>query len=238
MKRGIIISAIAIFTFLFICVPVINAQERTKEEKERELRMQEAIIEKKKAMADKEAANKEAQKYLEQLFGKEQAEKMQEIMLEMKIKIEDPESFKDLNKFFGDWSRNRPVNAGDPFSMGPGHDFWRQYDANSQRTSWDFTKSVRENSFSREYIFDVDESVKNVTMAVFGDCNAGDIRIRIMMPGGKTYADIVIDEFGNLNWRKSFNISDTENQDKVGEWKFEIKASKATGYFRISLQAG
>ena len=57
MKRGIIISAIATFTFLFICGPVINAQERKKEDKERELRMQEAIIEKKKAMADNEAAN-------------------------------------------------------------------------------------------------------------------------------------------------------------------------------------
>ena len=235
MKRKNIISAVVIFTLLFSSVPVINAQEKTKEEKERELKMQEAIIEKKKAMADKEKAIKEAQQELEQL-KQEQAKDMQELMQDIKVKIDDPAIYKEAARLY-DWQRDRPRNIGDPFGMVPGSDFWRQYDSNSQRTSWDFTKSVRENSFSRDYIFDVDESVKNVTMAVFGDCNAGDIRIRILMPGGKAYADIVIDEFGNLNWRKSFNISDTENKDKVGEWKFEIKASKATGYFRISLQA-
>jgi len=235
MKRGKIISVFVIFTMFFLSFPVISAQEKTKEEKEREFKMQEAIIEKKKAMADKEKAIKEAQKELEEL-KMEQAKDMQELMKDIQIKIEDPEVFKDAARIYGDWSRNKPRNPGDPFVYVPGYDFFRQYDANSQRTSWDFTKSVRETSFSRDYIFDVDESVKNVTMAVFGDCNAGDIRIRILMTGGKTYADIVIDEFGNLNWRKSFNISDTENKDKVGEWKFEIKASKATGYFRISLQ--
>jgi hypothetical protein len=56
------------------------------------------------------------------------------------------------------------------------------------------------------------------------------------MHDGRTYSDIVIDEFGNLNWRKSFTISETENQDKTGEWKFEIVSAEATGFFKISLQ--
>ncbi len=73
-------------------------------------------------------------------------------------------------------------------------------------------------------------------MSVNGDCKSGEIRIKIVMPGGKTYSDIIIDESGNLNWRKSFTISDTENKDKSGAWKFEISSSKATGYFKISLQ--
>jgi len=49
-------------------------------------------------------------------------------------------------------------------------------------------------------------------MSVSGDCKAGEIRIKIIMPNGKTYSDIIIDEFGNLNWRKSFTISDTGKQ--------------------------
>ena len=48
--------------------------------------------------------------------------------------------------------------------------------------------------------------------------------------------DIVIDEFGNLNWRKSFTISEEENKDKAGEWIYKIEAVKATGFFKISLQ--
>ena len=73
-------------------------------------------------------------------------------------------------------------------------------------------------------------------MSVMGDCKTGEISIKVITPGGKTYSDILIDEFGNLNWRKSFNISETENQDKAGEWKFKIDSNKATGFFRISLQ--
>jgi hypothetical protein len=73
-------------------------------------------------------------------------------------------------------------------------------------------------------------------MTVMGDCKAGEIRVKIVMPGGKTYSDIVIDESGNLNWRKSFTISEEENKDKAGEWIFKIDAAKATGSFKISLQ--
>ena len=71
-----------------------------------------------------------------------------------------------------------------------------------------------------------------VVMSVNGDCKAGEIRIKIIMPNGKVYSDIVIDEFGNLNWRKSFTISEEENKDKAGAWKFQINASKATGFFQ------
>ena len=93
-----------------------------------------------------------------------------------------------------------------------------------------------EKTFSSNYTFDVEKTANSVVMSVNGDCKAGEIRVRIEMPNGKNYSDIVIDEFGNLNWRKSFSITETENQDKTGEWKFKINSNKAKGYFKISLQ--
>jgi hypothetical protein len=116
-----------------------------------------------------------------------------------------------------------------PFTVSP-------FGGNNEKTTWDFSKSVKENSFSRDYTFDVEPTVNTVVMSVNGDCKAGEIRIRIVMPNNKTYSDILIDEYGNLNWRKSFTISEEENKDKAGPWKFQINASKATGYFKISLQ--
>ncbi len=107
---------------------------------------------------------------------------------------------------------------------------------NMEGTSWDFTKSIKDNTFKKEYTFDVEESVKTVSMAISGDCEAGEIRIKIITPQGKTYSDVVIDEDGNINIRKSFSITETENKDKMGEWKFQINSEKATGYFKISFQ--
>ena len=134
---------------------------------------------------------------------------------------------------------NRPFSTGDPFQFnGQGITIvsGRDGGGNTERTTWDFSRTVKENTFSREYTFDVEKTAKTVVMSVNGDCKAGEIRIKIVMPTGKTYSDIVIDEFGNLNWRKSFTISDTENQDKTGSWKFQVTSTKATGFFKISLQ--
>ena len=132
---------------------------------------------------------------------------------------------------------NRSFNFQEPFIWDGGDVGMYGHMGDSERTTWDFSKSVRENTFTRDYTFDVEKTVKSVVMSVMGDCKSGDIRIKIIMPNGKNYSDILIDESGNLNWRKSFTISETENQDKTGEWKFQISSNKATGYFKISLQS-
>ena len=133
---------------------------------------------------------------------------------------------------------NRSYNFDEPFVFA-GQDMGGWYGhsmGDSERTTWDFSKTVKDNTFSRDYTFDVEKTSKSVVMSVMGDCKSGEIRIKIIMPNGKSYSDILIDESGNLNWRKSFTISETENQDKTGDWKFQISSAKATGFFKISLQ--
>ena len=102
----------------------------------------------------------------------------------------------------------------------------------SERTTWDFSKSVKENTFSRDYTFDVEKTANTVVMSVMGDCKSGEIRIKIVMPNGKNYSDILIDESGNLNWRKSFTISETENQDKTGNGNFRSHRPKQQDFLR------
>lgn len=105
----------------------------------------------------------------------------------------------------------------------------------SGRTTWDFSKSVIESTFTTEYRIDVDKGSKDVSFSIFGTCRSGEIQIEILAPGGKPYSDAVIDEFGNLNWRKSFQIAE-DNTDLIGEWLFKISAKNATGNFNISLR--
>jgi hypothetical protein len=132
----------------------------------------------------------------------------------------------------------RSFNYGEPFIFTPGTEFIHgaPFGGDAERTAWDFSRTVKGSSFSKSYSFDVEKTARTVVMSVNGDCKSGEIRVNILMPGGKSYSDIVIDEFGNLNWRKSFNITEEENQDKTGEWTFRISARNATGQFKISLQ--
>jgi len=217
--------------------------DKESKDKERELRMQEAIKAQKKALYEQKKAQEEAQKEMEKA-----SKDMEESMKNYNFQLDSMKNFnfnfdslKNMGRYFRNFNRDMiipDINVPPMYFNGREHQaFWGQWNSDDgEHSSWDFSKSLKENSFSGDYTFDVEQSANSVVMSVNGDCKAGDIRIKIVSPNGKTYSDIVIDEFGNLNWRKSFNISGDENQDKTGAWKFHITASKATGYFKISLQ--
>jgi hypothetical protein len=229
MKKSSLILVI-IFLFSLGSFQRIEAQDKSKEEKEKQL--QETIEAQKKAMVEQKEAQEEVLKALD-----ESKIEMDAAMKNYQKQMDDPKQLDKVYRIYEDMGRNRSWNTGEPFVFAPGVEFYgHNFGDNSEGTTWEFSKYVKETSFSRDYTFDVEPTVNTVVMAVNGDCKAGEIRIKIVMPNGKTYSDIVIDEFGNLNWRKSFTISDTENKDKAGAWKFEINSSKASGYFKISLQ--
>jgi len=241
MKKSSFIIATVFLFAVSSSFQSINAQEKSKEEKEKEL--QEAIIEQKKAMIDQKKAMEEQQKVQQQ--AQEEANKaleesqfeVQKSLERARAKIDDPE-FRKSWRIYEDMGRNRSFSTGEPFVFAaPNMDvFLHNTNTDTERTTWDFSKSIKESSFSRDYVFEVESTAKSVIMSVSGDCKEGEIRIRVMMPNGKQFSEIVLDEFGILNWRKAITISDTENKDKTGAWKFEIKSSKASGYFKIFFQ--
>lgn len=210
----------------------VTAQEKTKAEQEKEQKIQQEIDQQKKAMAEQKKAREEVNQAL-----KEQKSELDNTMENVRVEVESSGKAGGTVRMFNQRG-NRSFAFDEPFvfSAPDVQAFYGHSMGDSERTTWDFSKSVKENTFSRDYTFDVEKSVNTVVMSVMGDCKAGEIRIKIVLPNGKNYSDIVIDESGNLNWRKSFTISETENQDKTGEWKFKIDTNKATGFFKISLQ--
>jgi hypothetical protein len=219
MKKSKLLLMLVFLISACFSVQSISAQESTTTEKEKEDKIQQAIVLQKKAMAD-------------------QMKELEKIRMDSdRIIIRDNNGM----NFYRPGRRSSGSSFGgvDPFIVGSPYGDVSGYfgrEGDSESTSWDFSKQVKENTFSKDYSFDVESSVKTVIMNVMGDCKAGQIKVKIVMPGGKVYSDILIDESGNLNYRKSFTISETENKDKAGEWKFRIEAEKATGFFRISLQ--
>ncbi len=224
-KRSLILMVVFLISVCF-SVQSLYSQEKTTAEKERELKLQQAIELQKKAMAE--------QKNAQDLQSKELEKTLQETERNVSRANDGMNFYRSRVRSSG----NALEGLDEPFvvSPGPGFPGYFGHGGDTERTTWDFAKQVKETTFSRDYSFDVEESANTVVMTVMGDCKSGQIRVKIIMPGGKVYSDIVIDEFGNLNWRKSFTISEDENKDKAGEWKFKIEAEKATGFFKISLQ--
>ncbi len=100
----------------------------------------------------------------------------------------------------------------------------------------EFRKTVNESSFTKDFDFNVESSASKVSISVSGACKSGEIRIQILMPGGKTYTEVLLDEYGSVNWNKSFSV-DEEDNGKTGEWSFKITAKEATGNFRLSIRS-
>ncbi len=100
----------------------------------------------------------------------------------------------------------------------------------------EFRKTVNESSFTKDFKFNVESTARKVSISVSGACKEGEIRIQILMPGGKTYTEVLLDEYGSVNWNKSFSV-DEEDNGKTGEWSFKITAREATGNFRLSIKS-
>lgn len=235
-KYGIIFGVV----FLVSLFPVRQADAQEKKSQEREKELQELINEQKRAMIEQRKAAKESQEELKKaiIMNKDSFNIYDLIKAQEKIDSLNGPEFQRAMRDAQEQAWKRPFIQPQPFIYNPG---WDQFNdnfsnGNSERTTWDFSKSIRESSFSRDYIFDVEPTAKSVVMSVSGDCKEGEIRIKIIMPNGKVFSEIVIDELGNMNWRKSLTISEDENRDKTGPWKFDIKSSKATGYFKIFFQ--
>jgi hypothetical protein len=231
MKRNLLYLTIILMISFGFAVPEVRAQEKSQtqkeqEQKDKEEKLKQAIEQQKKAMAEQQRKTDEMQKALQEA--------------ESQAGVSSGDQLNEFNR------RSPRIVIGrdiyDPNWYGsPGIEFYGggfggRGGGDTERTTWDFSKYVKESTFTKQYSFDVEKTVGTVVMTVIGDCKAGEIRVKILMPGGKTYSDILIDEFGNLNWRKSFTISEEENKDKTGEWIFKIDAAKATGSFKISLQ--
>jgi hypothetical protein len=100
-------------------------------------------------------------------------------------------------------------------------------------SSWNYSRQVMEATFTNEFTMTAGDEA-DVNLSVSGNCAEGSISVQIIMPDGKQLSEVVLDENGSLNWRKSFE-SEKNNGWKNGKWVFRIKAKDATGTFRISM---
>lgn len=102
-------------------------------------------------------------------------------------------------------------------------------------SSWNYSRQVMEATFSNELTMTA-EDMDNVSLSVSGDCAEGSMVVTIVMPDGKQLSEVILDENGSLNWRKSFEAGEG-NGWKNGKWTFKIKAKEATGNLRISMNS-
>jgi len=122
------------------------------------------------------------------------------------------------------------------FSTGSGREGAYFVNGSHNTSSLQFSKQLKEASFTKDFEFEIEEGSRRASINISGMCDKGEIRIEITQPSGKSYTEVLIDEFGSVNWSKSFSIDEDDNS-KTGKWVFQIVAREATGNFRLSLRS-
>lgn len=183
------------------------------------------------ALPEIKAQEKVKEKEKEIQIEEQKLKEMEEKQLQMKMKVEEmagkySEQAIILSKEFDNM---RIMNLPPPESN-------YIYFAGKAKTSWDFSKIISDANFTSEFNFDVDKDAKSMSVSVSGISNSGSVDVQILAPGTKEFTTVRIDDFGNVNWKKTFRFDET-NKDKIGMWKFRIIAKEASGNFRISVQA-
>ncbi|MGD0342747.1 MAG: hypothetical protein ABSA76_13675, partial [Bacteroidales bacterium] len=150
MKKSSLILAI-IFLISISSFQVTVAQEKTKEDKDKELN--ELVEEQKKALVDQKKAQEEVRKAMEKSRAV-----FEDAMGNMKDSLLiNAEQYKKAFKNFGNPESGWNFNNGEPFIFSPGVGFYgHSLNGDSETTTWNFSKSIKESSFSREYAFDVE----------------------------------------------------------------------------------
>jgi hypothetical protein len=128
----------------------------------------------------------------------------------------------DMKGKYGDMHFNMPF---------PGY----MFSDSKSGSSWNYSRRLNDATYASEYNIAVDAASDKINLSVSGNCNKGSITITVLSPDGKKISDIIIDENGNMNWRKSYKAD--ENKWTKGNWTFKVTTKSATGNFNISLDS-
>ncbi len=96
------------------------------------------------------------------------------------------------------------------------------------------TKRFEGESASNEGTFEVDETVHNINFTLNGKVRDGEIRVKLLLPDGKAFKDMQIDNSADIQYSQMIRIAENEKK-YYGKWTYKIEAVKADGTYSLQI---
>jgi hypothetical protein len=96
------------------------------------------------------------------------------------------------------------------------------------------SKSFEGESKKNEGSFDVDETVRNITLTLSGEVETGEIKIKLILSNGDIIKELTIDESADIRFNQSIKINEKEKK-YYGKWRYTVEAVNAEGEYRLSI---
>ena len=108
---------------------------------------------------------------------------------------------------------------------------WSSNESNSRLM---LSKRYNGQSIDKQGTFEVEDDITKLKLSIEGQVNSGSITVSLILPGGKSYKSLTMDDSADIHWSESLNIKDGETK-YYGTWKYRITTKVADGSYHLSI---
>ena len=108
---------------------------------------------------------------------------------------------------------------------------WGSNEHNSRLT---LSKNYNGQSIDKQGTFEVEDKISKLKMSIEGHVNSGSIKVSLILPDGKPYKSLTMDDSADIQWSESLNIKEGETK-YYGTWKYRITTKVAEGSYLLSI---
>lgn len=129
-------------------------------------------------------------------------------------------------------ARARP-HTGTVFVEGDGD--YMFFTPGQSQTQLTLRNTFRGGTDSSTGTFDVEEGARQFRCMINGKVRSGQISIKILYPGGKTFKHLEITSAAEISFNQSVMIKEDQENKYIGAWEYEVKADKAEGTYVLQV---
>ena len=123
-------------------------------------------------------------------------------------------------------------------------DFYNQFGqaynsvwSNRENSSLSISKALSDVTFATDFTYEVKEGNFTISFDVNGTLGAGELKIIMKKPDGKSFQEITMSSLADVNWNQTFRWEEDDQDEFLGKWTISIKADKAKGNYSVRVNS-
>lgn len=89
-------------------------------------------------------------------------------------------------------------------------------------------------SIDKQGTFDIEDKITKLKLSIEGRVESGSIKISLILPDGKPFKSLTVDDSADIRWSESLSIKEGETK-YFGTWKYRITTKVADGHYQMSI---
>jgi len=108
------------------------------------------------------------------------------------------------------------------------------YGSGEHNSRLTLSKNYNGQSIDKQGTFEVEDKITKLKLSIEGHVNSGSITVSLMLPDGKIYKSLTMDDSADIQWSESLNIKEDVTK-YFGTWKYRITTKVADGSYLLSI---